>query len=624
VCLALHNFVASPLERIVQELRHMSIMSEGGADAAQSLGRAVPMGAASVVHDVARALDGYCAAQLERSGLRLGPGVSALDGSTPLLPEDGAPQPTDESVAAKRLQLANDNTSAAFNSLREMQQLIQQLRETQGDGADNLARSSASGNAAIGVERLAVQLNDAMSAMSKSAAAPSGVVDLHGGGALDEETSEWLYDMYATRPLPRDEKMQLSAEDGARDLKRVMTYSKLPKLMLGASGTAERTIKSLLETLGNWNFEIFELERLTAGRTLLFTGFFLFKKYDLLNKFSIREEVLMYMLSCVEDGYRKSSAVPYHNSTHAADVMQTMHCFLTGQNLRARLTDLDILTALIGTMLHDFDHPGVNNVFLINSNSRLATLYNKRSVLENHHASRGLTLLKRNDANILSALSLEQRSGVETTVIEMILATDMKCHFEHVNSFKTKLQVGGGFNPSVPEDRMQLLTLAIKVADIAHPAKSLALHHEWTQRLCKEFFRQGDRERKAGMPVSPFMDRRYKKLAKSQVNFIEYVVLPFFTLWAEYFENDTVISQLKGNLADWHDKAHQEEVAVAPRWETAYDRNDYDDRESRRTDRDTTRDTYDRDRETSMSLFAPQSSDDEAYGENEEVEAWDP
>lgn len=43
--------------------------------------------------------------------------------------------------------------------------------------------------------------------------------------------------------------------------------------------------------------------------------------------------------------------------------------------------------------IHDFEHPGVNNAFLINSESDLALKYNDTSVLENYHASRAFEVM---------------------------------------------------------------------------------------------------------------------------------------------------------------------------------------------------------------------------------------
>ena len=51
----------------------------------------------------------------------------------------------------------------------------------------------------------------------------------------------------------------------------------------------------------------------------------------------------------------------------------------------------------------------------------------------------------------------------------------------------------------------------------------------WSVRVLEEFFAQGDRERAAGLPVSPMMDRTSTSHALSQINFIEFIVAPLFS-----------------------------------------------------------------------------------------------
>lgn len=57
----------------------------------------------------------------------------------------------------------------------------------------------------------------------------------------------------------------------------------------------------------------------------------------------------------------------YHNKTHAADLAQTFYYFLTTGALRQKcdLDDLEVFSYLMAACCHDLDHPGYNNVFMI-------------------------------------------------------------------------------------------------------------------------------------------------------------------------------------------------------------------------------------------------------------------
>ena len=51
------------------------------------------------------------------------------------------------------------------------------------------------------------------------------------------------------------------------------------------------------------------------------------------------------------------------------------------------------LSLLLAAAIHDFDHPGFTNSFLIATGDPLAILYNDRSVLENHHVASAWKLM---------------------------------------------------------------------------------------------------------------------------------------------------------------------------------------------------------------------------------------
>lgn len=54
-------------------------------------------------------------------------------------------------------------------------------------------------------------------------------------------------------------------------------------------------------------------------------------------------------------------------------------------------------------------------------------------------------------------------------------------------------------------------------ADLSNPTKPLQLYRQWTERVMAEFFQQGDRERAAGLELSPMCDKLSASVEKSQV-----------------------------------------------------------------------------------------------------------
>ncbi|XP_050181174.1 dual specificity calcium/calmodulin-dependent 3',5'-cyclic nucleotide phosphodiesterase 1C isoform X23 [Myiozetetes cayanensis] len=199
--------------------------------------------------------------------------------------------------------------------------------------------------------------------------------------------------------------------------------------------------------------------------------------------------------------------------------------------LKHWLTELEIFAMIFAAAIHDYEHTGTTNNFHIQTRSDSAILYNDRSVLENHHVSAAYRLLQDDEEmNILSNLSKDDWREFRALVIEMVLATDMSCHFQQIKAMKNALQQPEGI------DKPKALSLLLHTADISHPAKAWELHHRWTTSLLEEFFRQGDKEAELGLPFSPLCDRKSTMVAQSQIGFIDFIVEPTFTVLTDMAE----------------------------------------------------------------------------------------
>ncbi|KAJ9511675.1 hypothetical protein QJQ45_017984 [Haematococcus lacustris] len=255
----------------------------------------------------------------------------------------------------------------------------------------------------------------------------------------------------------------------------------------------------------------------------------------------------------VEEDYPNN---PYHCRTHAADVVHSLHMLLTqaGVLTSLNLGDAGTLAAYLAAAVHDVQHKGLNNDFLIKSSDKLALLYNDISPMENHHLATTFTLLSQEPLNFLARTPRKMFDAIRKVMINMVLATDMRGHFSSLSLFKSKLHltdepnasivsqrpsdsgygghtVAGGFHPNkakqwtpVPpqlladeEIRSLVLSVALKCADIGHLAAQPEVHRRWVLLLEEELFRQGDKEAALGLPVSALMDRSKAGITKSQV-----------------------------------------------------------------------------------------------------------
>lgn len=103
-------------------------------------------------------------------------------------------------------------------------------------------------------------------------------------------------------------------------------------------------------------------------------------------------------------------------------------------------TPLEILAAIFAAAIHDVDHPGLTNQYLINSSSELALMYNDESVLENHHLAVAFKLLQHEDCDIFASLGKKPRQTLRKMVIDMVLATDMSKHMSLLADLKTMVE----------------------------------------------------------------------------------------------------------------------------------------------------------------------------------------
>lgn len=104
------------------------------------------------------------------------------------------------------------------------------------------------------------------------------------------------------------------------------SINQLPKYGVICSSTEnEEKVGELLMEINNWGFDVFQIADLSGHRPLTVLMYSIFKQRNLLKTFQISATTFLNCMLTLEDHYQN---VPYHNSVHASDVVQSVHVLL--------------------------------------------------------------------------------------------------------------------------------------------------------------------------------------------------------------------------------------------------------------------------------------------------------
>ncbi|XP_072355796.1 3',5'-cyclic-AMP phosphodiesterase 7B-like isoform X3 [Scyliorhinus torazame] len=264
--------------------------------------------------------------------------------------------------------------------------------------------------------------------------------------------------------------------------------------------------RHMLSKVGRWNFDIFLFDRLTNGNSLVTLLCHLFNLHGLIHHFQLDMVKLHRFLVMIQEDYHSQN--PYHNAVHAADVTQAMHCYLKEPK----------------------------NI----------------SVLENHHWRSTVGMLR--ESGLLAHLPVESIQDVEQQLGSLILATDISRQNEFLARMKTHSD-NRDLSLEDADHKHFILQIALKCADICNPCRVWNMSKQWSEKVCEEFYRQGDLEQRFQFEVSPLCNQQNDTIPSIQIGFMSYIVEPLFMEWSRFTENTpltiTMMSHLRKNKARW-------------------------------------------------------------------------
>ncbi|KAI6198405.1 Phosphodiesterase [Aphelenchoides fujianensis] len=256
-----------------------------------------------------------------------------------------------------------------------------------------------------------------------------------------------------------------------------------------------------LKRMNEWSLPIFTLAERYQTSVLSRLSYMLFKQADLFSIFKISHVKFFNFFHALGNELLEYSlcVLSHHNRVHATDVLHACH-YLCAHPVRAFLgrpptpddedveegveplsfgplmdsaplpiatsmTPLELMALFTAAAAHDVDHPGRTNAFLVAGRRPKGDPLQRSKTTT--APSRGIFSAIRPNF-FIETLDSAETKRFRYLVLEYILATDLKQHFDIILSFNDKAAEMDLTNES---DR-------------------------WTDRICQEFYEQGDEEKR--------------------------------------------------------------------------------------------------------------------------------
>lgn len=323
----------------------------------------------------------------------------------------------------------------------------------------------------------------------------------------------------------------------------------------------DRVIKFVLESFGTVELDMFVLEELVPENIVVFVGMLVFQSLDFCGEI-VDLQSLPQFFRHVQTRYRRD--MPFHNAAHAADVLHSLFMMLSTTALGDKISPHNQVGALLAAVMHDIEHTGLTNDFLIKTNHEIAQAFPTRAPMESKHIAVAIEVISNPELNVLGKMSAKQKEDVLTVVRETILATALCYQRELLDAVKAvpvaewaaTEKICGAEALSMP---LQVLSLrcAMHVSDICQTMKPFTQHQKWVSRLTTEHFLQGKEDERIRACVSPTFcfEEKYSRqeFLVHQTGFLQCMALPAVaTLNAiPWLDVQPLVSGVEKNLSEW-------------------------------------------------------------------------
>ncbi|CBZ50839.1 hypothetical protein NCLIV_039140 [Neospora caninum Liverpool] len=369
-------------------------------------------------------------------------------------------------------------------------------------------------------------------------------------------------------------RLQRGNRGGSSDRERMTSADQKPEFLSNSGGLQRKGLRSNLSGSPDGcetNSEMSRIDRILhtvvaeeTGHALPLTGFVLLS--GVVSEWGCQPSRLTNFLMSCESQHQEN---PYHNQRHAAMVVAHATAWLAntvgalesetdlscGAVVRAGATAWKKQRFMSPPFVMIWGTPGEQINFSCRHMIRWL-LFTMTSRVWKTYTAACASAPFNEENNVFYYLDNEHFRFVRSKLIETILATDMKQHFETISRLRLRTSADDFDVVNRVDDRWAMLKMSVKMADISHVALPWDMHFRLSCDIVEEFYQQGDEELRRGMPLSQLCDRlKHNEMPKAQEGFIEYLAKPLVSVLIEGDSSGIiktkVSEQMERNLLRW-------------------------------------------------------------------------
>jgi GAF domain-containing protein len=237
-----------------------------------------------------------------------------------------------------------------------------------------------------------------------------------------------------------------------------------------------------------------------------------------------------------------TSELPYHNTHHALDTVQSLFCLLHLTGEHKNFDPIELFALLLAAVMHDAGHTGENGGYVAPA---LVIMFKNQPPTETAHAHSAIQLLTKKTVNICDGFAQADARKFWNLFVQLILSSGVYKQVDFIQLWK-----------SGDLSKLNQMRLLLKIANMSNVARpyEIAMNHAQLLRREREQVLQEEKIQHGSLQGGEGRDLGDVPIEQTELRFAQETVMPLLEIaTAKWRQLDVFRQQLMENIRRWKD-----------------------------------------------------------------------